>query len=130
MKVTIIVTADGTARTTTVDVEAASPQEAAVETLGMITDTLAPPVPADVAQTAMDAMSGVFDTLATLRRVLEAVHAHDMTLNDPNGDGSGDSAQAPTGDDYNEVTGLLQPLYDALRMVGPCSPWEARHPTK
>lgn len=66
--------------------------------------------------------------MSALRNQLQAIMDHDKGLNDPNGDGSGDNAQSPTGDDYNEVCGLLQPLYDALGMVGPCSPYSERHP--
>jgi hypothetical protein len=68
--------------------------------------------------------------LATLRNQLQAIMDHDRKLDDPNGDGSGDNAQSPTGDDYNEVCGLLQPVYDALGMVGPCSPYSERNPAK
>lgn len=62
----------------------------------------------------------------TLRTVLARIQAHDMRLDDPHGDGSGNGAESPTGDDYNDVTTLLQPLYDLLGMVGPFSPWEER----
>jgi hypothetical protein len=68
--------------------------------------------------------------LTALRTALEAIQAHDRKLDDPHGDGSSRDAESPTGDDYNEVTGILQPLYDLLGMVGPLSPWEARNPAK
>lgn len=81
------------------------------------------------ALTAPDAAAPVpADLMATLQSVLATIQGYDKAMDDPNGDGSGDNAQSPTGDDYNEVCGLLQPLYDALGMVGPCSPYSERHP--
>jgi hypothetical protein len=68
------------------------------------------------------------DLQATLRSALQAIMDHDKKLDDPRGDGSGIDAESPTGDDYNEVTALLQPLYDALGTIGPCSPWDVRNP--
>jgi hypothetical protein len=68
--------------------------------------------------------------MTVLRNALTAIQAHDRKLDDPRGDGSGNDAESPTGDDYNEVTGLLQPVYDMLGMVGPLSPWEVRFPAK
>lgn len=60
----------------------------------------------------------------TLRTALERIQAHDQKLDDPNGDGSGNCAESPIGDDYNDVCALLQPLYDILGMTGPFSPDE------
>lgn len=62
----------------------------------------------------------------TLRTALGHIQDHDMSLDDPHGDGSGNGAESPTGDDYNDLTARLQPLYDLLGMVGPLSPWEER----
>ncbi len=66
--------------------------------------------------------------MSTLQTALEGIQAHDRHLDDPRGDGSGDNAQSPTGDDYNEVCGLLQPIYDALGIVGPLTAWDQRKP--
>jgi hypothetical protein len=59
--------------------------------------------------------------LTTLRTALQKVMDYDQALDDPIGDGSGRGALSPTGDDYNALCGILQPLYDALGMTGPLS---------
>lgn len=51
-----------------------------------------------------------------VRGVLQAIQAHDDRLNDPKGNGSGDGAQPPTGDDYNQIYCLLWPLFSRLNI--------------
>lgn len=42
-------------------------------------------------------------TTKTMQGLLERTRAWDAKINDPKGDGSGDDARVPTGDDYNEL---------------------------
>jgi hypothetical protein len=51
--------------------------------------------------------------LAAVRACLADIRAFDAKLNDPAGDGSGDNARSPTGDDYNEIMDMLTPLVNA-----------------
>lgn len=62
------------------------------------------------------------EVIARLRTALEGIQAHDRKLDDPNGDGSGNDAESPTGDDYNELCSIIQPLFDMLGLRGPMSP--------
>lgn len=56
--------------------------------------------------------------IATLQRILTAAEEIDQKLDDPHGDGSGDDAESPTGDDYNDLYGTIVPLArDALAKV-------------
>lgn len=61
------------------------------------------------------------DTLAVLRSVLAEVNAIDKAINDPRGDGSGNDAESPTGDSYNDLCSAIQPLFDMLNIKGPLS---------
>ena len=73
----------------------------------------APPPPAPAAQA--EAVTGA------LERLWDEITAHDRKLDDPNGDGSGDEAVSPTGDDYNEVVSMV---YHVLApMLGRPHPW-------
>lgn len=51
-----------------------------------------------------------------LKTLFAAVQAHDQQLDDPHGDGTGNDAESPTGDDYNELGGLIDRAKSA---VGP-----------
>lgn len=59
--------------------------------------------------------------MAKLREILTDIQAHDRSLDDPHGDGSGNDAESPTGDDYNDLCGIVQPLFDMLGLRGPLS---------
>lgn len=103
IKTTITVVTPGAARSHVADVEAESHKQAAVDTLSLIKNALAgtdTPIAVEPGQ-----------LLLTLRGILADVRAHNGNLNDPEGNGSGDNAQSPTGDDYNYLLELLGPLY-------------------
>lgn len=48
--------------------------------------------------------------IETVRKCLADIAAYDVAMNDPTGDGSGDDARSPNGDDYNEIMDMLDPL--------------------
>lgn len=56
------------------------------------------------------------DIRRDLQRLWDEITAHDAKLDDPRGDGSGDDAVSPTGDDYNTVVAMvyhvLSPILD------------------
>ena len=54
------------------------------------------------------------DIRRDLQRLWDEITAHDTKLDDPNGDGSGDGAESPTGDDYNEIVAMV---YHALSPI-------------
>lgn len=49
-------------------------------------------------------------TKSVVRTLLDFAAAHEAKLNDPHGDGTGDDAVAPTGDDYNELRDAIETL--------------------
>jgi hypothetical protein len=52
--------------------------------------------------------------LNAVRCFVDRVTAHNDNLNDPRKDGTGIDAQVPTGDDYNDLLGMLVPLAATL----------------
>lgn len=54
--------------------------------------------------------------IAAAETALRAVGEHNRRWNDPNGNGSGDDAQSPTGDDYNVVLDHLAYLSELLNI--------------
>lgn len=50
----------------------------------------------------------------TLRGLIDTANKLDKRLDDPRGDGSGDDAQPPTGDDYNELRSIVGMIAAAL----------------
>ena len=72
-----------------------------------------------LAEPATVTLIGPDPATSALQVALTAIMDHDKSLNDPDGDGSGNNAQSPTGDDYNALCGLLQPLYEVMGIAGP-----------
>lgn len=52
------------------------------------------------------------DLMASVRKALTEANRINDLLNDPEGDGSGDDAQAPDGDSYCSLWDAIEPLFD------------------
>ncbi len=54
-----------------------------------------------------------------LRAALRDVLAYNNRLNDPHGDGTGTDAHSPTGDSYNDLLSIIEPLFQVAGIDAP-----------
>jgi hypothetical protein len=65
------------------------------------------PTPTDFVGLALDR---AIDNFRAMTEFFDDVDYHNRKLNDPKGNGTGDDAQSPTGDDYNALLGMIAKL--------------------